>query len=210
MMKRAAHIITNVAFGLMVAFVVLGSLFVAGYAFDDPGGWAAVGLVALWLVPMLVLVGVAARWPSVAVWVMAGALVLFAAYSIWYALDTQWWRDVMDDVGPVLGISTFVLALPLAVLGLHRQLTAGLLLVAAAVIPYVAFLVSVSDEPWRGIADSLTTSSTVSCLPVFTVGVLFLVAGFLGRLGSPAPPETPPPAPLPPVGAGASSGSSSA
>ena len=206
MMKRAARVVTLVAFWLTATFVVLASLFIAGYAFDDVGGWSAVGLVASWLVPMLALAAVAHRWPAVAAWLLGGALVLVAGYTAWYAVDTQWWRDLMDEVGPVLGIATFVLLLPLAVLGLRRQVTAGLMLLAAAVIPYVGFVVSVSDEPWRGIGASLSTSSTAACVPTFVVGLLFLLAGLLGRLGAPAPPATPPPEPQPPAAAGVSGG----
>jgi hypothetical protein len=209
-MMRAAHVLQYVAFGLMAAFVTLGSLFIAGYAFEDPGGWQAVGMVAAWLVPLLALAFVAHKWPSAAVWVFGVALVLLAGTYGWYSLDTEWWRDLMDDSGPVLGISAFALGLPMAVLGLRRPLTAGLLLVAAAVIPYVGFLVSVSDEPWRGLAASLTTSSTVSCVPVFGVGLLFLLSALLGRLGQPSPDVAPPAEPQPPMAVGAPSGGSQA
>ncbi len=208
-MVRAAQVIKYVAFGLMAAFVTLGSLFIAGYAFEDAGGWQAVGMVAAWLVPLLALAFVAYKWPSAAVWVLGGALVLLVGTYGWYSLDTDWWRDLMDESGPVLGISAFALGLPMAGLGLRRPLTAGLLLVAAAVIPYVGFLASVSDEPWRGLAASLTTSSTISCVPVFGVGLLFLLAALLGRLGKPSP-EVTPPAEQPPMAVGAPSGGSQA
>ena len=209
-MMRAAQVIKYVAFGLMAAFVTLGSLFIAGYAFEDPGGWQAVGMVAAWLVPLLALTFVAYKWPAAAVWVLGGALVLLVGTYGWYSLDNEWWRDLMDESGPVLGISAFALGLPMAVLGLRRPLTAGLLLVAAAVIPYVGFVASVSDEPWRGLAASLTTSSTISCVPVFGVGLLFLLAALLGRLGKPSPAVTPPTEPQQPMAVGAASGGSQA
>jgi hypothetical protein len=209
-MVRAAQVIKYVAFGLMAAFVTLGSLFIAGYAFDDPGGWTAVGMTAAWLVPLLGLTFVAYKWPTAAVWVLVGALVLLVGTYGWYSLDTEWWRDLMDESGPVLGISAFALGLPMAVLGLRRPLSAGLLLVAAAVIPYVGFLSSVSDEPWRGLAASLTTSSTIACVPVFGTGLLFLLSALLGRLGKPTPATPPPDGPQAPMSVGAPGGGSQA
>ncbi len=200
-MMRSAQVLKYVAFGLMASFVTLGSLFIAGYAFDDPGGWQALGLVLLWLAPLLAVTFVAYKWPSAAVWVLGGALVLLAGMCTWYAVDTDWWRDLMNGSGPVLGISAFALGLPLAVLGLRRPATAGLMLVCSAVIPYVAFVVGVSDEPWRGLVNSLTTSSTISCVPVFGIGLLFLLAALLGRLGKPSLAITPPTEPQLPAGA---------
>jgi hypothetical protein len=67
-------------------------------------------------------------------------------------------------------------------------------------LPYVAFLTTIRDEPWRGLAGSLTTSSTITCLPVFVVGLLFLVAALLMRFGKPRGPadtSTPPQPPVP-------------
>ena len=43
-MADMAKVLRYVAFGLMVFFGLLFGLFAAGYAFEDPGGWEAVGL----------------------------------------------------------------------------------------------------------------------------------------------------------------------
>jgi len=59
---------TRVAFGLMVALTALFGLFAAGYAFEDPGGWQAWGIVAAVAVPLLALTFVAHRWPTAATW----------------------------------------------------------------------------------------------------------------------------------------------
>ncbi|MGN6129287.1 MAG: hypothetical protein ACTHOK_03010 [Nocardioidaceae bacterium] len=45
-MTRVARVLTVLAFGLMALFGVLGSMFVAGYAFEDLPLPAAVGLTA--------------------------------------------------------------------------------------------------------------------------------------------------------------------
>jgi hypothetical protein len=46
-MKRSAHVVVSVAFGLAPAFVAPGTLFAAGENLTVPGGWRGVGLVAL-------------------------------------------------------------------------------------------------------------------------------------------------------------------
>lgn len=200
-MKRTGHVFTRVAFWAMAVFAVLGSLFVAGYAFEDPGGWQAVGLVASWAVPMLVLAFVAWRWPSVGVWVMAGALVLVAGGLVWAVVEASAWHDFVNDVGPVPGIATFALGLPLAVLGLRRPTTAGLMIVAVSVMAYVAFLASVEDEPGRGLGASLSTSSTAMVAPFLVIGLLFLVGGLLEHYGGTgARPVAGPPSTRTPVG----------
>lgn len=177
-MTRTGRVFARVGFGLMTVFTVLGGLFIAGYAFEDPGGWAAVGLVASWLVPLAILVAVARLWPDPAVWVFAAVVALEAVVLFVAQATGAWSRDVLDAVGPVPGIAVFVLGLPLAVLGLRRPLAAGLMLVAMALLPYVAFLVSVSDEPWQGLGASLTTSSTVTTVPYLFIAAVFLVASF--------------------------------
>lgn len=199
MMKSAARVIKYVAFGGAAFVAAVGSLFVAGYAFDDPGGWAAVGLVASYVVPILAFAIVAWRWPSVSVWVMTGALVLLAGAWLWYVVDTEAWRKLMDDAGPILGVTMLVLVLPLGLLGLRRPLAAGLIMCASAVLSYTAFLASVSDEPWQGIGDSLSTSRTVLCVPIFVIGLLFLLSAMFGVTDR-KPPALPGPPTAPPSG----------
>lgn len=195
-MRRAARFTRRLAFSLAVVLALLGSLFVAGYAVEDPGGWQSVGIVASYLLPMLALAAAARLWPSVAGWVMAGALALLAGSWTWYVVDTEAWTELMDDVGPILGVAMLVVLLPLGVLGLRRPLAAGLMLAGAAVLSYTAFVASVSDEPWYGVADSLTTSRTVLCAPMLLIGLLFLLAALFGRRDRTSPAGSgPPPAP---------------
>ena len=49
-------ILRYVAFGLALLYGGLGAVFVIGETFADPGGAAAAGLVAAWLVPLVTLV----------------------------------------------------------------------------------------------------------------------------------------------------------
>lgn len=58
---RIAKFVKYLAFTVMLLFGVFGSLFAAGYAFEDPGGWASVGMVAAQLIPFVILAVVAVR-----------------------------------------------------------------------------------------------------------------------------------------------------
>jgi hypothetical protein len=185
----------------MAAFTVLFGLFITGYAFEDAGGWTAVGSVAVWLVPLLVLTAVAYLWPDVARWVLLGVVALVSAEYLYGAVDPQGMRTVMDTVGPVLGISAFVLGMPLATLGWHRPAWGGGLLVATTALVFGSFLLVIRGEPWLGLGAALTTSSTVVCTPFLVVGVLLLIAAAVGHRG-PEQRNAQPPAPTP-VGAGA-------
>lgn len=198
-MGRAGRMTGRLAFGIAVVLAAFGSLFVAGYAFEDPDKWAAVGQVASYLVPMLVLAVVVRLWPSLSVRVMAAALALLAGSWLWYVIDVEAWTSLMDHVGPILGVAMLVLILPLGMLGLRRPLAAGLMLASTAVLSYAAFLASIRNEPWFGLGDSLSTSRTILCGPMLVIGLLFLLAALFGQLGR-RPHEVPgPPAPQPPA-----------
>ena len=51
--------------------------------------------------------------------------------------EQEAWDTFMDERGPVIGIATFALGLPLAFLGLHEPRRAGWMLLLAGVIPIV-------------------------------------------------------------------------
>jgi hypothetical protein len=128
-MSGVAKVLRYTAFTLMALFGLLGSMFVIGEVFTDPGGWTAVWVTALWLVPLVVLSVLAAGNPEavtpVFVWVTA-ALVVFTL------ADSAFGVVPRDDLGPVAAISVFALGVSLAFLGLHRARLAGLLMVVAA------------------------------------------------------------------------------
>jgi hypothetical protein len=120
---RRAVVFRRAGLGWIVAFGVLGTLFIGGETIADPGGWEAAGLVSAWIVPMAA--GCVLAWfrPGIAlpvlVVLLAGALVL----STWH------WR-----AGPVDAIALFAVSISLGSLGWHRPGRAGLLLLAEAVL----------------------------------------------------------------------------
>jgi hypothetical protein len=167
-----SKVIRYVAFGLAVLYGVLGGVFVIGETFADPGGAAAAGLVAAWLVPLVALVVLVVLRPdraaAVLVWVTGGVvvLVLLAGTLV----------DPRALAGPIGPIAVFALALPLAFLGVHTPRLAGLLLVGAAAALIVAALLAAAVHGHRtGIGGS--TAAVV--LPVLGIGGLFLLAGAL-------------------------------
>jgi hypothetical protein len=105
----------------------------------------------------------------------------------------------MDTVGPVFGVSAFVLGMPLATLGWHRPAWGGGLLVATTALVFASFLLVIRGEPWLGLGAALSTSSTVVCVPFLIVGVLLLVAAAIGHGRSE---QSAAPMPPTPVGAG--------
>jgi hypothetical protein len=189
-MAPAAKVLRYGAFTLMTLFGLLGGLFVAGYAFDDPGGWPAVAMTALWVVPLVALSVFAVRSPAAAGPVFVGATAVAVLFTL---ADSALGIIPRDDWGPVAAIAVFAIAVALAFLGLHRAVLAGLLLVAiglaqlAATVMGVAIHVS-GDGEGPGPGAMLGGSSGVVILPILLVGLLFLFAGSLdhesGRSGS--------------------------
>lgn len=167
-MKRAA-------FTLAVFFTVFGALFLAGETIDDPGGWAAVGLIAAWAVPVVALGLLAWRRPDLAVRIFAGLTAGVVVMSVWFAVDADAWQSVEQGNGPVRAVVSFAVAAALVPLGLHRpRITGALLLVVGLVPPILA-----------GVGSRHGSSSLVaaSLMPV-VVGALYLLA---------AVPASPPP-----------------
>jgi hypothetical protein len=162
-----AGVLRYVAFSLMVLFTVVGSLFTAAYALDDPGGWRGALLVAGWLVPLTVLAVVAWRWPARAVPALAVATCAVVLLHGWAFIAGSEWGAVEDRIGPIRAVAAFSVAGPLAVLGLRRAAAAGWSMLALGLLPAV---VSARVGPGSS--------------PVFLVAGAVTVAGLLYLLSS--------------------------
>lgn len=195
-MTQVAKILTLLAFGLMTLFGVLGGMFVAGYAFEDLPLPTAVGVTALWVVPMVALSVYALRRPEPAgrVLVVVTAVVLAATLA-----DALFGIVPRDAVGPVMAVAVFALGVTQAFLGLHRQVLAGTLMVGTGVVQLVATVAGVAVHVGvhgrgvpagsvPGIGALLGGSSGVVVVPLLVVGALFLLAGALAsHPGRPRP-----------------------
>jgi hypothetical protein len=160
---------------LMAVFTIVGALWIAAEAFDDPGGWQAAGMTAAWLVPLIGLSLVAwyrDAWATVVLTVLTTSAI---GLNVWVIADPEWWRSFENDHGPVRAITSFALAAPVAVHGRTRPLPSGVLLLALAVLPMVMSAVG-------GVAG-LGSLSVVS-LPILATGVLYLSAAAITRRGS--------------------------
>jgi hypothetical protein len=174
-MGTTAKVLRFVAFGVLVVFAVLGGAFAAGYAFEDlPFRAAALGTVVA-LAYVVTLSVLALRRTDVAVTVM---LVITAVLSVLALVDGRWDVFTRDVNGPVMSVLLVITTAPLAVLGLHRAVEAGVMILLLGVAALVG----------AGIADALASgrfewgmllrgSGGVVVIPLLLGGVLFLLAG---------------------------------
>jgi hypothetical protein len=163
----------------MAVFGLLGGLFVAGYAFEDPGGWAAVGMTALWLLPLVALSVFALLRPEAAAPVFVWVTV---AVGLFTPADSLFGLIPRDEWGPVAVVGVFALSVALAFLGLHRAGLAGLLMIVTGLVQLAAIVVGVVvHEPGDGPGPGamLGGSSGVVVMPLLLVGALFLLSGLV-------------------------------
>ncbi|MGZ4603704.1 MAG: hypothetical protein ACXV0U_08910, partial [Kineosporiaceae bacterium] len=78
--------LTILALVLAGLFGLLAVMFTAGETFADPGGWQAVGLIALWLVPMIALLALALARPAVAQPILEALTAVWAVVAVWSIL----------------------------------------------------------------------------------------------------------------------------
>ncbi len=181
---RTAKVLKWVAFSVSIALGLLASLFVAGEALDSPGGWAAVGLIATWAMPMVLLALIAWFRPAIGSIVLVVAVVLQVVYGI---LDSA--LGISRSVGPIGAVSMLVLLVALACLGVHRARLAGALLVAIAAVGLLGVGMAAVFSPEKGppLPVNLGFWMVPFGLPALLFGILFFVSGSLAgerlRLG---------------------------
>jgi hypothetical protein len=166
---------------LMAMFTLVGVAWIAGEVFSDPGGWRAGGLVAMWFVPLAILLVISwyrVAWATVLLSVLTAGLV---GVSIWFAADPEAWRAFENNNGPVRAIAAFVLAAPIALLGWRRPLPAGVMLLVLGLVPVT---LSAAGTP-----SGIGSLAAVSIMPVLT-GTLYLLAAAIAR-GASAHPDVP-------------------
>ncbi|HEY7721458.1 MAG TPA: hypothetical protein VIB11_06440 [Pedococcus sp.] len=167
------------AFTLMTVFAAFAIPFAVGEIIDNPGGSAAVALVALIVVPLALLVTEALHRPARSLRTLRGAVALLGGYAVAEAILTP-------QTGPVVAVAAVVLGVPLSVVGLHHAREAGVLLVIDGLVPFV----SVVAAGLRHLGDNgglhLSGSSAAAGMPLVIVGMLYLCAWVAG-LNEPAP-----------------------
>lgn len=171
----SSKILTYIAFTLMALFGLLGGAFVLGEVFSDPGGWTAVWVSALWVVPLAGLSLFALLRPESAATVL---VVVTAVVALFTLADSLVGVIPRDSWGPVAAIVVFALGVALAFLGLHRALLAGSLMMGIALVQLVATLAGTAvNAAGDGAGAGFGGSSGVVVLPLLVVGALFVEAG---------------------------------
>lgn len=160
----------RVGLGITIGYAVVAALVIVGETVADPGGWRAVGLVAAWAVPLAVLAVTAWSRPRAAAIVLAVATAADVGLAIWFAVAPQAWRSWENHVGPVRALLSFVVVVPLGLLGWRRPATAGWLLVVLGAAPILlADLAGV-------VPLTAVTSMTAVSVPAVLIGLVYLLA----------------------------------
>lgn len=185
-----ATVVRRVGCWGLVGFAALFALFAAGYAVEDPGGWAAVGMVASFLVPTALLGTAAWRWPHRAGWTVVPYVVVTTLVWVIVPVFPDEVRERFDRVGPVFAMATTIAAVALAILGLRRPLLAGWFLIGIALFVFTQLVLGANAlDEGPGPLSLLGTSGGVMLLPMTLAGFLMLVSHQLERPGGPAPTE---------------------
>ena len=161
-----ARALRRLALGLTVVYVIFIGAFIVGETFADPGGWEAVGLVALWVVPLAGLGLLGWKWPDRARVPLMAVTAAVVAVNVWYTFDTQHWRTFENAHGPVRGVAAFALGAALSAYAYRRPLPGGVLLLVVGVIP-----VALSMLATGGLGMS---SFGALASPAVLVGLLYL------------------------------------
>lgn len=169
-----ARTVRVVAMVLVVGLGVLGSAFVIGEVFTDPGGLQAVWLTAAWLLPMLVLTALALWWSELAAPLLPA---LVAVAGVFLLVDATL-HMLPRGVGPVPAVLVFALAVPTGLLGWHRPRLAGLSLVALSLLTLVANALVRHGAPLGAVFGG---SSGVLVMPLLLIGALLVLAWMLER-----------------------------
>ena len=174
-MNRTARWLTYVAAGIAVICGLVGVFLAAGQALEEVRSGVPVALVALWLLAVSLLGGAAVRRTQRAepVILMVGILLVgFIVFDIFMPMLPR-------DDGPRAAVLVLGYAVVLALLGLKRPLTAGVMLlviVAAQFAHQTLYRYTTGTGEWF-------VSGPVGALsvPVFLVAVLMVTAGLLNR-----------------------------
>lgn len=182
-MRLGATIVRRAALVLTALFAVVGLLFALGYAYEDPGGWAALAITAALAVPLVALVLLAIFTRRAAYWIVVAGVAVFAAWQVAVLAGLR-------VEAPVTPLVALVLSVPIAVLGQRRAGRAAALMLADAAVPLMAVLTRMAraQGPERpGLAALLGGSTGVVVIPLLVLAALFGLAALLGRRGVPAP-----------------------
>jgi hypothetical protein len=165
--QQRATALQRAGAAVMAVFTLLASVFIAGYALQDPGGNTGLLITAAWLLPMLILAVAAWFWPAPTAPLLLALTASFIAACVWLAFDPAALREFISENGPVIAVSVVALSFPAAVLGLKRAALAGWMLVALGALPLLITVI--------GRSGPVTSLAAASVVPLIA-GIAYLVS----------------------------------
>jgi MFS family permease len=176
---RRARLLRLTGFWVVAGIAGFFGLFVVGEMASDPGGWAAVWLIAAYTVPLAACCFLAWRRPDAGAWVLAILTAALLAVDVWVAISPGALRDFEDRTGPVQAVAIFAVAAAVAVLGLAWTRVAGTLLVLLGAGAWVSGIGGVGGGAALAIVGG----------PVLLGGVLYLTSAAVAGRASPVNPS---------------------
>jgi len=174
---KRAILAKRAGLAVMGAFASFVGAFAIGEPLADPGGWLGVGMVASWLVP-LVLIGLVVRFkPSVAQVLLAILTAAAVAFSLWAMFD-QRIRDLEDRNGPFTMVVLLVVAIAVAALGYYRPKPAAIMLLVCALVPALFATISPLDAGPGAVLYAIVG------LPMVVTAVLYLASQRISSRGA--------------------------
>ena len=98
--ETRATILKGTGFALLTLSTLFFVMFRVADTLHEHDGWAVVGAIAAWAVPMAVLAAIAWLWPDVAIRVIAVLIAATIVLAIWFALDVDGWTAFEDPERP--------------------------------------------------------------------------------------------------------------
>ena len=168
--RQRIAFLRKTATALLSFFIALGSFFIIGEAFADPGGSAAVLLTASWVAPTAVATALIVKKPEFAHYVVAAILIGLAGLSALIARDPQHWSQVMDNNGPIFSITVFASALPVMVWANQQARKGGFALILLALIPQMSMIAIAGARAAGG------GSLGLAIQPILVTGIMFVMS----------------------------------
>jgi len=160
--------------------------FIVGETVMDPGGWTAAGWIAAWVVPLVALALLSWYRPTWATRVFAVLMIGEVGVYVWSAIAPEAWRSFENSTGPVRGIISFAIAIPLSLLGWKRPAAAGAMLVALPMLPAIMTVIAAAGGAIAGVWPLAVVDA-----PAGVIGILYLAPAAVQK-GSPPKPENRP------------------
>jgi hypothetical protein len=173
---RRVQRLRRIAFVTAIFYAVIGTIFIIGETVTDPGGMKAVGLIALWSVPMLLVAALSWFVPRPMPTVMTVLVALSVGMNLWYLSDAKSWHQFENTNGPIRAVVLFALCVALGVYGYRRPGVAGVLLLVAALTSDL--IANFSSHHQGHVSIDIVTA------PAVMMGICYLICGICEKVPS--------------------------